>query len=118
MVAAGTIYRVSLPDRDSEGLFGREPEQKATTASLMMGGLALIVVGVVWSATTPHCQHDEDCWSRDRCDTVSNTCVPRSPETQLEAQQGSRLVISPPLALSERFRPNTVTPFPLAVNPI
>ena len=81
LVTSGTIYRVTLPEKDSDGLFGRQPEQKATTASLLMGGLALIAVGIIWSATTTDCERDEDCWSGDRCEPSSKTCVPRPAET-------------------------------------
>lgn len=95
LVTSGTIYRLTLPEKDSDGLFGRQPEQKATTATLLMGGLALIAVGIVWSATTTDCERDEDCWSRDRCDPSSKTCVPRPLQTNTHGKNHA-IVLLPP----------------------
>ncbi len=78
---SGVIYRASLPKEDAEGLFGKESKQKAAIGTLMLTGLALIVVGVIWAATTEICEVDSDCWSGDICDKKSQSCVRRPLET-------------------------------------
>jgi len=79
-VVAGVAYRAALPEEDSSGLFGKTTSQKATTAILWFGGAALILAGVIWSATTPVCETDMDCWTGDVCETKTNTCVPAPPK--------------------------------------
>jgi len=103
---SGTIYRVTL-DEGTEGIFGETREQQGVTASLMLGGLALMLVGIIWSATGTVCEEDHDCWVGDMCDKKSGTCVPRPAETPSETAalehpidlKGLRLNLPVPSAL-------------------
>ena len=76
-IVGGTAYRLSLPDNDSVGLLGRQPEQKAGISILLFAGAALVLAGVIWAATTPVCESDLDCWSGDVCAKSTGTCVVR-----------------------------------------
>jgi len=101
---SGVIYRATLPDDDSEGLFGKQARQKAVTASLMFTGLALILAGIIWSATTPVCTVDLDCWHGDVCETKTQTCVPK-PFDPSENKETSTSFLLDPLQ-HDRFRLN------------
>ncbi len=79
LFVGGIGYRVSLPEEDSEGLFGDSPRQKAGTSVLMFSGIALMLTGIIWSATTPLCETDSDCWAGEVCDRPTKTCVPAPP---------------------------------------
>jgi hypothetical protein len=79
LFAGGVGYRVSLPEEDSKGLFGDSPQQQAGTSILMFSGIALMLAGVIWSATTPLCEADGDCWAGDVCHKPTRTCVPAGP---------------------------------------
>ena len=79
MFASGVIYRATLPEEDSEGLLGRQSEQKATTAALLFTGFALAAVGIIWATTSPVCDTNEDCFAGDYCEKITGTCI-SSPE--------------------------------------
>jgi hypothetical protein len=79
LFAGGVGYRISLPEEDSKGLFGDSPRQQAGTSVLMFSGIALMLAGIIWSATTPLCDVDGDCWAGDVCSKPARTCVPASP---------------------------------------
>ncbi len=76
-IVSGTAYRLSLPENDSVGLLGRQPEQKAGISILLFAGAALVLSGVIWAATTPVCESDLDCWRGDVCEQSTGTCVVR-----------------------------------------
>ncbi len=101
-LTAGVIYRATLPEEDSEGLFGKQAKQKAGTATLMFTGLALILTGVIWSATTPVCELDLDCWHGDVCETATKTCVPRPLEAPKTDGEPSKAFLE--LRLQDRIR--------------
>mgnify|MGYP006294354899 CR=1 FL=1 len=98
--AGGVGYRVSLPEEDSVGLFGAEPQQKAGTSILVFGGIAIMLAGVVWSATTPLCQEDADCFGDEVCDQATSTCIslaPPAPDGEVEAEPGPASALPGPL---------------------
>ncbi len=76
-MVGGTAYRLSLPENDSVGLLGRQPQQKAGISILLFAGAALVLAGVIWAATTPVCESDSDCWRGDVCEKSTGTCVVR-----------------------------------------
>jgi hypothetical protein len=79
LFAGGVGYRISLPEEDSASLFGDTPQQKAGISTLMFSGIALMLAGIIWSATTPLCDADGDCWAGDVCHKPTRTCVPVPP---------------------------------------
>lgn len=76
LLVSGVAYRASFHDEEDAGLLGRTAEQRAVTATLAFSGLALILAGVIWSATTPVCESNGDCWVGDVCERSTSTCVP------------------------------------------
>ncbi|MCP4602174.1 MAG: hypothetical protein GY847_16940 [Proteobacteria bacterium] len=109
---SGVVYRAALPDKDSEGLFGKQTRQKAAIATLMFTGMALVLVGVIWSATTPLCETDTDCWHGDVCDKATETCVPRPLATRETQTTLTAYLLNPleydhfELNLSVNFEPD------------
>jgi hypothetical protein len=102
--ASGVIYRAALPEEDSDGLFGRQADQKAVTATLVFSGVALIVAGVIWSATTPLCEADIDCFRGDVCEPATRTCVEKRLEPpQSESPSAAHLF---PLAVYDKYKLN------------
>ena len=101
---SGVIYRATLPGDDSEGLFGRQARQRAVTASLVFTGLALILAGVILSATTPVCTGDYDCWHGDVCNTRSQTCVPKPFKSSENKETTTSFLLDP--FRSDRLRLN------------
>ena len=93
--AGGVAYRASLPEDDSDGLFGRKSEQKAGISVLLFSGIALMLTGIIWSATTPVCEKDYDCWAGDVCEKSTKTCVPAGPGA---GKEEARSAFLPPLS--------------------
>jgi hypothetical protein len=73
LLVSGAGYRASLDDSDE--LFGTTAGEKATTGTLMLGGTALMLAGIIWSVTTQTCETDSDCWAGDVCERSTDTCV-------------------------------------------
>lgn len=76
LMVGGVAYRASFHEEEDAGMLGRTAEQRAVTSTLLFSGLALIVAGVIWSATQPICEADHDCWIGDACEPTTGTCVP------------------------------------------
>jgi len=89
LMTGGFVYRATLPEEDSQGLFGEQPRQKAGTAVLVFTGAALMLTGVIWSIATPICEVDSDCWGNDVCDQASSSCVPSPPGAEPEVDPGA-----------------------------
>ncbi len=87
LTISGVAYRISLPEEDSDGLLGKQASQKAATGTLLLAGLALATIGIVWSATTPICEADYDCYGSERC--VKETCVPDPKRPQEKADSST-----------------------------
>ncbi|MCP4674805.1 MAG: hypothetical protein GY854_04685 [Deltaproteobacteria bacterium] len=107
---SGVIYRAALPDEDSEGLFGKQSRQKAVTASLVFTGLALVLAGIIWSATTPVCTVDLDCWRGDVCETKTQTCVPKPFEPSENKETSTSFLLDS--LQYDRFRLNLIHDIP------
>lgn len=73
VLVAGAGYRASLDESDE--LFGTTAGEKATTGTLVLGGTALMIAGIIWSVTTQMCETDADCWAGDVCERSTDTCV-------------------------------------------
>jgi len=114
LMVSGVAYRASFHDEEDAGMLGRTAEQKGVTATLLFTGLALIVAGVIWSATTPVCETDDDCWIGDVCEPATRTCVPEPHTNQVPeddpATAGHPGAAAPPatIALPE-FEPERFT---------
>ncbi len=107
LIVGGVAYRVSLPDADNEGTFGRQSEQKAGIAILLFAGAALVLTGIIWSATTPVCDSNVDCWSGDICNKRSSTCVPAPvKEKEAVASEGDVSVLNDPTLQAPSFIPD------------
>jgi hypothetical protein len=104
---AGTIYRAAQPE-GTDGLFGETGQQMGVTASLMLSGLALMLAGVLWSAITPICESDADCWVGDKCQKSTKTCVIKAPEeAEVKAEESAYHLIDPLNSYKhDRFRLN------------
>jgi len=112
-MVGGVAYRVSLPEEDGEGLLGRQPQQKAGIAILLFAGAALALAGIIWSATTPMCAADADCWGNEVCNKPAGTCVPRP--TSEEAKPSASVSLLTDGAL--RAPPHVPTRFALRLYP-
>jgi hypothetical protein len=106
-MVGGVAYRVSLPEEDAEGLLGRQPQQKAGVAILLFAGAALVLAGIIWSATTPMCDSDADCWGGESCNEAAGTCVPRPAGTESRPAEPVSLMtdrdLRAPSHVPERF---------------
>jgi len=106
LMVSGVAYRASFHDEEDAGLLGRTSEQQAVTATLLFSGLALIVAGVIWSATTPVCETNNDCWIGDVCEPATHTCV-AAPAIAPSAPATSQATLAPrPALLLAPLRPD------------
>ncbi|MBI5500901.1 MAG: hypothetical protein HY907_11715 [Deltaproteobacteria bacterium] len=72
-MVGGFVYSATLPE--GSGFFGSDAVDSAAIGGLIFGGVALAVTGVLFSITSADCESDDDCWSGDRCELESRTCV-------------------------------------------
>lgn len=87
LIVSGTVYRLSRPNEQSSDLLGSNPQEKAITGSLFFSGLALMTAGIIWSALTPICESDNDCWLGDYCNKATGTCVPKTAPSEEKNEQ-------------------------------
>jgi hypothetical protein len=104
LMTGGFVYRATLPEEDSAGVFGETSKQKAITSTLVFSGLALVLVGVILSVTTPLCESDTDCWGSDTCEPATSTCAASPPATEPDG---------PGAALGPRQPPPTIALAPI-----
>ena len=72
-MVGGFIYSATLPE--GSGFFGDNAGDSAAIGGLIFGGVALAVTGILFSITSADCDSDDDCWSGDRCELESHSCV-------------------------------------------
>ena len=100
-MVGGFIYSAALPE--GTGFWGEDAGDSAAIGGLVFGGLALSVVGVLFSITSADCEADDDCWSGDVCELGSHTCVAadaipaaQSPASPVEGETEGETTAPPP----------------------
>jgi hypothetical protein len=69
----GFIHSATRPE--GSGFWGESTGDAAAIGSMIFGGAALAICGILFAVTAVDCETDDDCWSGDVCLVDSQTCV-------------------------------------------
>lgn len=69
----GFIHSATRPE--GSGFWGKSTGDAAAIGSMIFGGAAMAICGILFAITSVDCESDGDCWAGDVCLIESSTCV-------------------------------------------